>query len=59
MSVNNNYTKEKVGCNSCDYQEVPFQTICNVNDKYSRCKMVNQNGVGIKNVATQNIETFN
>jgi hypothetical protein len=58
MSVNNNYTKEKVGCASCNYQDVPFQTICNVNDKYSKCKMVDQNGVGVKNVATQNIETF-
>jgi hypothetical protein len=59
MSVNNDYTKEKVGCNSCNYQDIPFQTICNVNDKYSSCKMVNQNGIGIKNIATQNIKNFN
>jgi hypothetical protein len=58
MKVNNDYTKDKVGNSNCNYKEVPFQTECDVNASYSRCNMINQNGIGIKNVAVNVIEKF-
>ena len=58
MDVNNNYTKEKVGCDSCNFKEIPFQTVCDVNDKYSKCHMANPNGVGLRNIAQTGVENF-
>jgi len=59
MEVNNVYTKEKVGCPSCNYVEVPFQNTCTWNTSYGSCAMTNQNGIGIANkVMSQNIENF-
>ena len=53
MDVNNIYTKEKVGCGSCDYVEVPFQSQCTWNSTYGKCSMTNPNGVGLNNVVKQ------
>ena len=50
MDVNNIYTKEKVGCGSCDYVEVPFQSQCTWNSTYGKCSMTNPNGIGLTNV---------
>ena len=49
MNVTNNYIKEKVGCNSCDYKPLPFQTECVINSSTSKCKVVDPNGIGIYN----------
>jgi hypothetical protein len=49
INVSNNYIKEKVGCNSCDYKPLPFQTECVINASTSTCKVVDPNGIGIYN----------
>ena len=49
MNVSNNYTSSKMGCNSCNYEPVPFNTQCDYNNNFSVCNVVNQNGIGIKN----------
>ena len=59
MTINNNYTKDKVGCGSCDYVSVPFNTECDVNNVYSRCAIVDSKGVGIRNVVKEAREHFN
>jgi len=59
MEVNNAYTKEKVGCDSCNYVEVPFQNTCTWNTSYGSCSMTNANGIGLNNrVVSQNVEKF-
>jgi hypothetical protein len=50
MEVNNTYLKEKVGCDSCDYVEVPFQTTCTWNETFGKCSMTDPNGVGLRNI---------
>ena len=59
MEVNNVYTKEKVGCDSCNYVEIPFQNTCTWNSSYGSCAMTNPNGIGMDNrVMSKNIERF-
>ena len=50
MNVNSQYTNNKVGCNSCNSQEIPFQTVCDVNSQFSKCSTENSNGVGLNNI---------
>jgi hypothetical protein len=52
MKVTNDYTQNKVGCGSCNAQQVPFNTVCDVNKSFSRCGIVDSNGIGINNVVT-------
>jgi hypothetical protein len=47
MDVNTMYASNKLSCNDCNTPDVPFNTVCNVNSKYSRCQTVNPNGIGI------------
>ena len=54
MNVNNNYTKDKMACTDCNAKQMPFTTVCDVNDQYSRCKTVNPNGVGLNNIGFYN-----
>jgi len=56
MEVNNTYLKEKVGCDSCDYVEVPFQTTCTWNETFGKCAMTNPNGVGLRNITHEKFE---
>lgn len=50
MTINNQYTTDKVGMSNCNAPEVPFKTICNINKQYSDCSTNNPNGIGIQNV---------
>jgi hypothetical protein len=56
MEVNNTYLKEKVGCDSCDYVEVPFQTTCTWNETFGKCAMTDPNGVGLRNIIHEKFE---
>jgi len=56
MEVNNTYLKEKVGCDSCDYVEVPFQTTCTWNETFGKCIMTDPNGVGLNNITHEKFE---
>jgi len=56
MEVNNTYLKEKVGCDSCDYVEVPFQTTCTWNETFGKCAMTDPNGVGLRNITPEKFE---
>ena len=49
MKVNNEYTYQKNGCDPCNATPIGFETNCNVNQSYSKCKIEDQNGLGIKN----------
>lgn len=55
MKVNSQYSTDKVSCNSCNSNEVPFNTTCDVNNQYTKCKVTNSNGVGLNNVVTRNM----
>jgi hypothetical protein len=46
MQINKNYTKNKAECNSCDVIEVPFNKVCDINKQYSKCNIVNPDGIG-------------
>ncbi len=54
MVLNNNYTKDKVQCTDCNFQEVPFQQECVYNQVSPKCRELNKNGVGLKNVGIAN-----
>ena len=58
MNVNNRYTSDKVGCNSCTAKEVPFNTECDINKNFSKCHTVDSNGVGLNNVVMGMRESF-
>ena len=47
MDVNSMYTNNKLSCNNCTAQPVPFNTVCDVNSVSSKCQVVNPNGIGI------------
>ena len=49
MNVSNNYTSSKMGCNSCNYEPVPFNTQCDYNNNFPVCNVLNPNGIGIRN----------
>ena len=49
MNVSNQYTSSKMGCNSCNYEQVPFNTQCDYNNNFPVCNVVNPNGIGIRN----------
>ncbi len=51
MDVNNMYTEDKVGCNSCNYKPPRFHTDCNINEDSSLCNIADPNGIGLKNIA--------
>ena len=52
MSVNNEYTADKVGCKTCNAINIPFNTNCDINSQYSKCSVVDPSGVGLNNVVT-------
>ena len=60
MNVSNQYTASKMGCNSCNYEPVPFNTQCDYNNNFPVCNTTNPNGIGIKNkvVGMNSIENF-
>ena len=60
MNISNNYTASKMGCNSCNYEPVPFNTQCDYNNNFPVCNIVNPNGIGIRNkvVGMNSIENF-
>jgi hypothetical protein len=58
MNVNNQYTQDKVGMSNCNTPEVPFQTVCDINNQYSKCSPTGLNGIGIKNIINANVEHF-
>lgn len=49
MKVNSNYTRDKVSCDSCNSKSMPFHTLNNVNDVYSKKTVIDPNGIGIYN----------
>ena len=59
MKVNNDYTKDKVGCNSCNSVKIPFNTECDVNKQFSKCHTVDNNGIGLNNVVNGFNDTYN
>jgi hypothetical protein len=59
MEVNNKYTNDKLGCNNCTAPIIPFNTVCNINNSSSDCKVVNSNGVGINNIGHFNNKNSN
>jgi len=50
MNINNQYTQDKMGCDNCTAKPVPFQSVCEYSQSTNSCKVVNQNGVGVKNI---------
>jgi hypothetical protein len=60
MDLNNKYTVDKVSCNSCNSITVPFNTVCDINNQYSRCTIENKNGIGIYNhpINDNSVEMF-
>ena len=54
MNLNNTYTKDKVQCTDCNFQEVPFQQECVYNQTAPKCRELNKNGVGLKNIGMAN-----
>ena len=60
MNVINQNTASKMGCNSCNYEPVPFNTQCDYNNNFPVCNTTNPNGIGIKNkvVGMNSIENF-
>jgi hypothetical protein len=55
MNVNTQYTNDKVGMSNCNSEEVPFNTVCNVNKQYSKCEPTNLNGIGIHNIVNEDV----
>jgi stalled ribosome rescue protein Dom34 len=49
IKVNSDYTADKVLCESCNSKSMPFHTIDNINDVYSRKHVIDPNGIGIYN----------
>lgn len=49
MNITNNYTSSKMGCNSCNTEEVPFNNTCDYNNNFPVCKNNNNSGLGTKN----------
>jgi hypothetical protein len=60
MNISNNYTASKMGCNSCNYEPLPFNTQCDYNNNFPVCNVMNPNGIGIRNniVGMNSIENF-
>ena len=55
MTVNNGYTKKKLGCEGVSPVDIPEQSICTVNTEgILACKNVNSNGFGSRNVVPPN-----
>ena len=52
MEINNLYTTEKVGCDSCNAVPIPFKTTCEYNKSYDRCITSDSNGIGLNNVVS-------
>ena len=50
MTVNTQYTNDKVGCSNSSAQPIPFETDCVINSQFSKCAPTNSNGVGINNI---------
>jgi hypothetical protein len=50
MTVNTQYTNDKVGCSDNTTQQIPFDTDCIINSQYSKCSPTNSNGIGINNI---------
>lgn len=49
MRVNSDYTQDKVACESCNSKSMPFHSLNNVNDVYSKKHVIDPNGIGIYN----------
>ena len=49
MKVNSDYTTDKVSCQSCNSESMPFHTLNDLNDVYSRKRVIDPNGIGIYN----------
>jgi hypothetical protein len=49
MNINNKYTVDKVGSNSCNSNPVPFYNQCNINTSVSNCSVIDDNGIGLYN----------
>jgi hypothetical protein len=50
MTVNKQYTNDKVSMSNCNTPEIPFKTVCDINKQYSKCSDTGLNGIGIKNI---------
>lgn len=54
MNINNIYTMDKVGSNSCNSNPIPFHSECNINTSISNCNVIDQNGIGLYNNVVMN-----
>ena len=54
MNINNIYTMDKVGSNSCNSNPIPFYSECNINTSISNCNVIDQNGIGLYNNVVMN-----
>ena len=57
MNINNQYIFDKVGCESCNSEKVPFKTKCDINSDFSVCSNINYNCIGIYNIVSY-LENF-
>ena len=57
MNINNQYIFNKVGCESCNSETIPFKTKCDINSDFSVCNTINSNGIGIYN-SVSDLENF-
>jgi hypothetical protein len=70
MELSHKYLYQKNGCNECDAQKIPIETMCKYNSSYGTCYVNSTTGLGIQNVGdgmdgvqkyqpqTQSVATF-